>query len=116
MNGTNINSMIPLEFWGIGRLLVGEYRSKTIARNLLPGNRFRTNLVNSTPFALQDDDLQQLGCVALWVLTWITCQNLRGESQVNPPITRALTDDEPLRQHFYLLAHAINDLQVFGLG
>lgn len=35
-----------------------------------------TDLVNSTTFALQNDDLQQLGCVTLWVLTWITCQNL----------------------------------------
>lgn len=35
-----------------------------------------TDLVNSTTFALQNDDLQQLGCVTLWVLTWVTCQNL----------------------------------------
>lgn len=31
-----------------------------------------TYLVNTTPFALQDDDFKQLGSMALWVLSWVT--------------------------------------------
>lgn len=35
-----------------------------------------TDLVNTTTFALQNDHLQELGCMALGVLAWITCQDL----------------------------------------
>lgn len=35
-----------------------------------------TDLVNTTTFALQNDHLQELGCMAFWVLAWITCQDL----------------------------------------
>ena len=48
-----------------------------------------TDLVNATAFALQNDNLQQLGCVTLWVFTWIIWQNLGGEIQVNLPIIKS---------------------------
>lgn len=78
-----------------------------------------TDLVNATTFALQNDHLQELGCMAFWVLAWITCQDLREVRQSGKP---QITTNVTLLLHHtyatalsYLLAHAIDDLQVFGV-
>lgn len=77
---------------------------------------FSTDLVNTTPFALQNDHLQQFSCVTLGVLTWIPRQNLRDDKSVGLRLPVDPKQRNAFRELFYLLAHAEDDLQVLGVG
>ena len=79
-------------------------------------------LIDSTSFALQNDHLQQFGCVAFGVLTRVTRQDLCEEPNDEDCMCQwdSLTIPSTLKTcdnvvGMYLLTHAVHNFQIFGV-
>lgn len=82
------------------------------------GSASYADLIDSTTFALQDDDLQELGGMTLGVLPWVSRQDLHQKKGFRTVRSVQTTNTEVSHKmnRVYLLAHAVDDLKVFGIG